>query len=257
MESLDLLRSQEIRRMSQPDPEPPLPTLVFAPGAFQDAFRKAETSVFEGLGPGSEGPAVRRLQQVLQRWNPRLAVESSGVFDERTDRAMALYQAIYSGRPGKTISNEVSGYLKGMEDGSFWRDPPLKSPGQQLLYQAAQSLGKPYQLGGDGHSSTDCGRLVQMAASKISPQLSRCADEQFRAAQTGQHGLSLSQTPRPGDLLFFRFPTHQQGQAYGGVTHVGIHVSPQWTLAASSGAGKVVLQRSAPLSPYLAAAGSW
>ena len=87
--------------------------------------------------------------------------------------------------------------------------------------------------------------------------LSRCADEQYRSAKIGKRGLSSGEKARPGDLLFFKYPTSQSGLAYGGSTHVGIHVNSQWTLAASSSAGRVVMQRSAPMQPYLAEVGNW
>lgn len=213
---------------------------------------------FTGLAPGARGPAVTRLQNILARWNPRLGVEPHGVFDERTERAVALYQAIYtSGEGSRGISPETAGHLAAMENGTFWNRPPVKTPGQELLYQAAQMIGRPYVLGGDGHHSTDCGRLVQMAAQKISPGLSRCADEQYLSACQKKHGLSLSQPPRAGDLSFFRFSTGQSSLAYGGITHVGLHVDSRWTLAASSGAGRVVLQKTEPMRPFLVATGGF
>lgn len=254
MDSLDLLRVNHLQRLSSPDEPGPIPQEISLSRAFAESYKEAEISTFQGLGPGSKGTLVQRLQKTLARWNPRLGVENNGVFDLKTERALALYQAIYSSAPTSGgISKEVSGHLVRMENGSFWTNPPTKSPGQMLLYQAAQHLDKPYRLGGDGLYSTDCGRLVQQAATQLSPALGRCADEQYRSACQGQKGLSVCARPRAGDLAFFRFPTSQSAQAYAGVTHVGIHVDSNWTLAASAGAGKVVLQKSAPLRPFLVA----
>lgn len=232
---------------------PPLPQVVTLTGNFSDVYKQAAVGAFEGLGPASVGPKVSRLQKILARWNPRLGVEVNGVFDLKTERAMSLYQAIYSQSTSATISGPISQHLASMADGSFWKNPPGKTPGQQLLYQAAQQLGTPYTLGGDGHSSTDCGRLVQRSTAKLAPHLSRCADEQYRSAQKGLHGLRLVSEPKSGDLVFFRYPTSQSEYAYAGVTHVGLRVDSNWMLAASAGAGKVVMQRSAPLNPYLLA----
>ncbi|MBT9588552.1 C40 family peptidase [bacterium] len=232
---------------------PPLPQVVTLRGNFSDVYQQVETAAFAGLGPASVGPKVSRLQKILARWNPRLGVEVNGVFDLKTERAISLYQAIYSKSGGAVISGEVSQHLVRMSDGSFWNHPPTKTPGQQLLYQAAQQLGVPYRLGGDGVSSTDCGRLVQQSTAKLAPELSRCADEQYRSAQKGLHGLSVVREPQAGDLVFFRYPSSQSGEAYAGVTHVGLRVDSNWMLAASAGAGKVVVQKSAPLRPYLLA----
>lgn len=231
---------------------PPIPeTVSFSKVYTQSAARSA----FEGIGPGSRGPQVAKLQEVLRKWNPRLGVEANGVFDAHTDKAVSLYRAIYSGTEGSKIDAITAGHLSAMQDGSFWKNPPVKTEGQQLLYQASQQLGKPYLLGSDGHSATDCGQLVRSSASKSG--LSRCADEQYRSAQKGHHGLTTGAKPQPGDLLFFNYQTSQSGLAYGGVTHVGIRVNSQWTLAASASAGRVVMQRSAPMQPYLAAVGNW
>ena len=217
--------------------------------------QSAAKSAFEGIGPGSRGPQVAKLQEVLRKWNPRLGVEANGVYDANTDKAVSLYRAIYSGTEGSKIDATTAGHLSAMQNGSFWKNPPVKSEGQHLLYQASQQLGKPYLLGSDGQSATDCGQLVRTSAGKSG--LSRCADEQYRSAQKGHHGLTTGEKPKPGDLLFYNYQTSQSGLAYGGVTHVGIRVNSQWTLAASCSAGRVVMQRSAPMQPYLAAVGNW
>lgn len=229
----------------------PIPQQV----TFSNVYTQTAKSAFEGIGPGSRGAQVSKLQETLRKWNPRLGVEVNGTFDQATEKAVVLYRAIYSGTEGAKIDATTAGHLSAMRDGTFWKNPPLKTPGQQLLYQASQQIGKPYVLGGDGQYSTDCGQLVKSSASKAN--LSRCADEQYRSAKTGKHGLSSGEKPRPGDLLFFNYPTSQSGLAYGGVTHVGIHVNSQWTLAASSSAGRVVMQRSAPMQAYLADVGNW
>ncbi|MBS2035001.1 C40 family peptidase [bacterium] len=232
--------------------DPPLPQ----PVSFSNVYnQKAQKSAFEGLGPGSRGSQVTRLQEVLRKWNPRLGVEANGVFDGNTEKAVSLYRAIYSGSEGSRIDATTAGHLSAMQDGSFWKNPPPKTPGQQLLYQASQQIGKPYLLGSDGQSATDCGQLVRSSAGQSG--LSRCADEQYRSAKKGHHGLTTGEQPQPGDLLFFNYQTSQSGLAYGGVTHVGIRVNSQWTLAASSSAGRVVMQRAAPMQPYLAAVGNW
>lgn len=223
--------------------------------SFSNVYTQTAKSAFEGIGPGARGVQVSRLQETLRKWNPRLGVEVNGTFDHTTEKAVSLYRAIYSGTEGSKIDSTTAGHLSAMQDGTFWKNPPVKTVGQQLLYQAAQQIGKPYVLGGDGQYSTDCGQLVRTSAAKTG--LGRCADEQYRSAKTGRHGLTTGDKPQPGDLLFFNYPTSQSNLAYGGITHVGIHVNSQWTLAASSSAGRVVMQRAAPMQPYLAEVGNW
>ena len=237
---------------------PPEPTLVTFAETYQ-AMAKPQLrggDSLEGLGPGSQGPGVARLQKILKKWNRNLGVEVTGRYDAATEKGMALYRAIYTqGSRGKTVDSTVAGHLQAMEDGSFWKNPPTKTAGQKLLYEAAQQLGKPYHLGGDGHRSTDCGLLTSQAAHRgTGVNLSRMADEQYRQARD-QEGLKMTARPGAGDLLFYRIPTSQSSIAYGGVTHVGIHVDEDWVLAASSGAGRVVIQSAQPLKGFCAGAG--
>lgn len=229
----------------------PIPQQV----TFSKVYTQTAKSAFEGIGPGSRGAQVSKLQETLRKWNPRLGVEVNGTFDHNTEKAVSLYRSIYSGTEGSKIDSTTAGHLRAMQDGSFWENPPVKTAGQQLLYQASQQIGKPYVLGGDGHYCTDCGQLVKTSAGKAG--LSRCADEQYRSAKSGKHGLTSGERAKPGDLLFFNYPTSQSGLAYGGITHVGIHVNSKWTLAASSSAGRVVMQRSAPMQSNLADVGNW
>ncbi len=213
---------------------------------------------FKGLHVGSRGPAVARLQQILNKWNPRLGVQPTGVYDQGTKRAVMLFQAIYGeGGDGARLEEKAAGYLRQMGDGSFWKNPPAKTPAQEMLYHASRKLGTPYVLGGDGDSTIDCGMLTRVAlrGSGVDKSASRLADEQYRAARTGKNGMSLQSSPKPGDLVFFRTGGSQASEAYGGVTHVGLYVGHGQMLAASSSAGKVIVQRVSDLGDCLAGYG--
>lgn len=228
--------------------------------AFSRTLREARPpEPFEGLRLGDRGASVARVQKVLARWNRQLRVEITGVYDARTRRALTLYQAIYGpGGDGSAIDAETARHLRRMEDGTFWLDPPPKTPAQKILYHASRCLGIPYRLGGDGVHATDCGKLTARALREagVHPQASRLADMQYRDAERGNGGLRLTRgEPRPGDLVFFRIPTRQSSLAYRGITHVALYVGGGLILAASSGAGRVVLQQLSPLAPYLAGYG--
>ncbi|MEW6280134.1 MAG: NlpC/P60 family protein [Candidatus Eremiobacterota bacterium] len=229
--------------------------------SFRDALLGAArppVEPFAGLKAGDTGPQVTRLQKILIKWNSNLGVSCTGRYDEATSRAMTLFQAIYGrGGDGRAVEPQVATYLRQMEDGSFWRNPPPKTPAQAMLYHASRKLGVPYRMGGDGQTATDCGMLTGMALrqSGVHGAASRLADSQFRAAERGVAGLSLAARPAPGDLVFFRVPTRQSGEAYRGITHVGLYVGNGMMLAASSSAGRVILQPVSDLGAYVAGYG--
>lgn len=214
---------------------------------------------FESLYQGQSGPEVKRVQTVLKKWNKNLGVSVSGRYDNATRKALTLFKAIYGGEGhGGQIDKTTATHLRKMEDGTFWIDPPPKTPRQQMLYHASRDLGKPYVLGGDGVHSTDCGKLTSEALKHSGVEgVSRLADMQYMSAKKGEHGLGLhKQEPAAGDLVFFRVPTRQSSIAYDGVTHVTMYVGDGLTLAASSAAGKVILQPLSQLEPYVAGFGS-
>ncbi len=203
------------------------------------------TADFEGLRMGSEGDAVKRMQQVLQRWNPRLDVAADGRWDERTRQAVQLYKGVYgTGQDGRSMDTATAKNLTAMEAGTFWNAAPEKSLAGRILYAASQDLGKPYRMGGDGERSTDCAMLTRRSLERAgAADVTRLADAQYADAERSRNGMRLVADPKPGDLIFFDNPTRQSGQAYRGVTHVGIYMGGDQMLAASSAQGRVVLQR--------------
>ena len=214
--------------------------------------------MMSGLQEGDSGPQVRRVQKLLKKWNKGLNVSVTGRYDRPTRQALTLYKSIYgTGESGAFIDEKTGEYLAQMEDGTFWQNPPVKTQAQEMLYHASRKLGTPYVLGGDGTRSTDCGQLTSLAMSQSgAAKVSRLADMQYAAAQGGLHGLSFHQSqPEAGDLVFFRVPTRQSRQAFDGVTHVTMYVGDGLTLAASSGAGEVILQPLSQLQRYVAGYG--
>ncbi len=212
-----------------------------------------------GLRLGDRGPKVARLQKILRKWNSQLDVGTPGVYDQRTRDALTLYKAIYgSGSTGQRVDEQTARYLRQMEDGTFWSNPPAKTPGQEMLYHASRRLGTPYVMGGDGRRSTDCGMLTKqaMADARMGSGVSRLADLQYLSAKQRQGGLSLAKgEPQAGDLVFYRVPTSQSGIAVDGVTHVTMYVGDGLMLGASSGRGRVVLQPTSDLGAYVAGYG--
>lgn len=238
----------EVMRGSRLESSPPLPTPVPLPS----------TNPLEGLKLGDRGSKVERLQKVLKKWNKNLHVGSPGLYDSRTQSAVTLYKAIYgTGQTGQAIDSTTAEYLQGMEDGTFWNDPPAKTPAQEMLYHASRKLGTPYVLGGDGHRTTDCGMLTKLAlqGAGVTPSVSRLADMQYVSARNSRNGLDFAKEPQAGDLIFYRVPTSQSGQAVDGITHVTMYVGDGTMLAASSSRGEVTLQPLSELEPYVAGYG--
>ena len=218
---------------------------------------------FNGLHLGQRDSAgngpVSRLQKALHQWNPRLERGQSGCYDETTAKAVLLLKSIYAtGHDGRRVDPRTADLIARLEDGSFQRNPPVKSFAGRLIEAASEQLGTPYRLGGDGVSSTDCGMLTREAlrrAGLADASFSRLADTQYRYAETGKHGLQLTHQPQAGDLVFFNHPTHQSAGAYHGITHVGVYLSDGYMLAASSARGRVVVQELGRLSAHVSGYG--
>ena len=213
----------------------------------------------EGIRQGDSGPKVRRVQKILQRWNKGLGVRPHGTYDQTTRDALTLFKAIYGkGGSGAQIDRATAHHLRQMEDGTFWHNPPKKSLAQATLYHASRELGKPYRLGGNGKNSIDCGLLTAQAFRRAggSHKTSRLADMQYLSARQGTGGLQFqSHSPEAGDFIFYRVPTRQSGISYDGVTHVTLYVGDGLMLAASSAAGRVILQPTRQLHNYEAGFG--
>lgn len=77
-----------------------------------------------------------------------------------------------------------------------------------ILSHAQQAIGTPYRFGGNSPQGLDCSGLVEMTYRAAGIRVPRTTDEQFRV-------LPSTDTPRPGDLLFFGSGSK--------ATHVGIY----------------------------------
>ncbi|WP_447894931.1 C40 family peptidase [Vreelandella sp. GE22] len=77
-----------------------------------------------------------------------------------------------------------------------------------ILSHAQQAIGTPYRFGGNSPKGLDCSGLVEMTYRAAGLRVPRTADAQYRA-------LPNTETPRPGDLLFFGSGSK--------ATHVGIY----------------------------------
>lgn len=223
---------------------------------------------FHNLQIGAMNEDVKELQKLLIKWHPKMRrfLAVNGIYNERTAKAVALFQSIYGLEAnGAKVDLQTSKLILGVKDGSFWKfDPdkaeqyhPEKTVSGKVLYSALCDLGKPYHLGGDGEYTTDCAMLTRRAligsdaatnAFKADPS-TRMADIQYMHAEQGKNNLALVKEPKPGDLIFFKNTSYQSGIAYKRVTHVGIYVNKDTMLAASPYHGGVTLQNINEIDP--------
>lgn len=190
---------------------------------------------FLGLKEGDQdrtkdGP-VRHLQAALLKWNPKMPLKASGVYDESTVRFVLLFKLAYDlGDAGDYIDAATAEHLNALEQGRSEAED-LAEPSSvagRLIYEASKYLGIRYRLGGDGKKSTDCGMLTRMAmiaAGFAENVFNRVAATQYRYAETGDMGMVLlapGEDPAPGDLVFFKWNVRRARYRYKGITHVGI-----------------------------------
>lgn len=233
-----------------------------------DKVDTEKSNNFHNLTIGATGEDVKELQKMLIKWNPKMRrfLAVNGIYNERTAKAVSLFQSIYGLEPnGNKIDLQTSKLMLGVKDGSFWKFDsakadqyhPEKTVAGKILYTALCDIGTPYHLGGDGDYTTDCAMLTRRAligsdaatnTFKSDPS-TRMADIQYLHAEQGKNNMQLVKKPQPGDLIFFKNTSYQAGIAYKRITHVGIYVNKDTMLAASSYYGGVTLQNINDISP--------
>lgn len=141
----------------------------------------------------------------------------------------------------ETLANElpdVAEQVKDIEPPAAPVEVAPKVDGSNILTIGEEQLGKPYELGADGTNSTDCGLFTQQTLGKAGVELDyRTADGQYRQLETEGKTFASEAEAQPGDLVFWDVPTNREkwtpsddpaavnsdGQAYKGITHVGIY----------------------------------
>lgn len=236
-----------------------------------DYKRTRQGTDFVGLKAGhcdAQGNgSIHRLRVILRRWNAHLDLGTDPrCFSEEMAASLTLFKAVYgSGIDGHAVDSRTAALLGAMELDPARVEPQAarRFPGGEVLYWASRHLGKPYEMGADGVSATDCGmltRLALLAAGLVSPSFTRLADSQYLSAQNleplngsrskGKLKLALRRAPAPGSLVFFRNRTSQSAIAYDGVTHVGLFIAggglkqnEGYIMHASSRLGGVVIAK--------------
>jgi hypothetical protein len=108
--------------------------------------------------------------------------------------------------------------------------------GKSLIRFGEQQLGLPYELGGDGKTSTDCGQFTLDTYNKMGLDLgTRVSDEQYEYCKTNGSVFQDIAQAKPGDMVFFH-NTYGDWKP-GTVTHVGIYAGEGKMLHASGSRG--------------------
>lgn len=151
---------------------------------------------------------IQRIQDLTTPLSQTLAsAGSSGASDGSgaTSSFASVLDAVQSG--GTLPAGGAAAPGSGVGDAASTGQPT----GTQVVAQAEQYLGVPYQWGGtDPSTGLDCSGLVQLTFSRLGVQLPRTSQEQ---QQVGAPVASLAQA-QPGDLVFYGSPAE----------HVGIYV---------------------------------
>lgn len=104
---------------------------------------------------------------------------------------------------------------------------------ERAVQHALGMIGAPYRFGGTSPQGFDCSGLVRYSYALAGYELPRDTREQRRAART----LARDESPRPGDLLFFRRSRHENN------LHVGIYLGDGRFVHAPSRGGTVRVER--------------
>ncbi|MBP2638211.1 MAG: hypothetical protein H6Q72_4118 [Firmicutes bacterium] len=144
------------------------------------------------------------------------------------------------GEIDRTPPPEVQNVIDGFGE---WRRPSnneaaatseTSAGGDNIITTAEQQLGKPYQLGGDGTDTTDCGKFTLDVFAQNGIELNtRRADLQFKGLEEQGKTFDDPSQLQPGDLVFFK-NTYSDNTGYKEITHVGIYAGDGKMLHAGS-----------------------
>lgn len=187
---------------------------------------------------GEEGDRVLAVQLRLIDLGYNVP-KATGIYDERTTRAVTTYQKqarlIPTGSVDEITWHFLMDYGKGGNYG--------KKEVGRLINIAMRFGGVPYVWGGATPDGFDCSGFVQYVFAQIGVNLPRTADVQYEV------GRKIMQADlQQGDLVFFE--TYEPG-----ASHDGIFIGDDQFIAANSGAGVAVVSLSDPYwsSRYLGA----
>lgn len=152
--------------------------------------------------------------------------------------------------PGETVSSAIAENVSkdiNAPTAPIEAAPPVR--GNDIIAAGEQQLGKPYELGADGVNATDCGKFTQDTLAENGITLDyRTADGQYLQMEQAGKVFTSETDAQVGDLVFFDVASNRgtwsasndpaavnsSGEAYKGITHVGIYAGEGKVLQAGS-----------------------
>lgn len=194
------------------------------------------------------GSAVTALQKKLKKAGV-FHQAATGYFGVDTDQAVQRLQRKYGlvvdGIVGPKTKSKLA---QGDKSGGSSSDQKSSSHKMNLVADASQLVGVPYQWGGTTPSGFDCSGFVQYVFKKSGISLNRTVATQWNSGK----GKKISQSAlRPGDVVFYQ---GTYAGANGGPSHNGIYIgNGKFIQSGSKGVARTDMSYSAWTSHYLGA----
>ena len=102
-----------------------------------------------------------------------------------------------------------------------------------MITKLKSQKGMIYTLGGDGITSTDCGKFIQDASN--APM--RTVDDMYRAKEGSGEVFSDRSQLKRGDIVYYKNTSNQAGEAYKQITHAGVYLGDGKIIHAGSSRG--------------------
>jgi cell wall-associated NlpC family hydrolase len=191
-------------------------------------------------------PNVTESGKLLKEPNPAIAED----FANFKQQAKVLKEV-----PGETLRETPTGESVKEIPAPIAQveSPPVEvkasAKGNDIITAGEEQMGTPYQLGADGINATDCGKFTQDTLAKNGITLDyRTADGQYLQMEKAGKVFTSETDAQVGDLVFFDVPSNRgtwtasndpaavnsSGEAYKGITHVGIYAGEGKVLQAGS-----------------------
>ena len=104
---------------------------------------------------------------------------------------------------------------------------------EEMIQKASAQKGMIYTLGGDGVTSTDCGKFIQDASNAPTREV----DVMYRNKEASGEVFSDRSQLKRGDVVYYKNTSDQKGIAYKQITHAGIYLGDGQIIHAGSSRG--------------------
>jgi peptidoglycan hydrolase-like protein with peptidoglycan-binding domain len=155
---------------------------------------------------GSQGDAVRELQLQLKQLNFFDYHTATGYYGEITASAVYKFQRAHQLKPTGVADTDTQNKVQEASDKK--KSEPASFDRMELIADAAELTGTPYQWGGTTPNGFDCSGFLVYVFNKQGVSLPRTV------AQIWNAGTNVS-APEVGDIVFFE--TYKPGPSHAGI----------------------------------------